>query len=91
MQNNNDYGPMVGCETAIMWVENLKDVDTNIKERVIRRMKYEFQKDIPVLPRFNKGRYGHKYDSYSCGNCGAGIDAVLYKFCPNCGYAIRKG
>ena len=84
----SDYGPMVGCDSAITWVENLKDVDNNIKERVLRRMRYEFQKDIPVRPKFHKGKYGAKYDSYTCGKCGFGINEVVYKFCPNCGYAI---
>lgn len=87
---SESYGPMVGCETAITWIENLKDVDNNIKERVVRRMRYEFAKDMPVPPKFHKGRYGKKYDYFTCGNCGAGIDQVLNNFCPNCGFAISK-
>ncbi len=84
---NADFGPMVGCETAITWVENLKGVDNNIKERVIRRMKYEFVKDIPVAPKFHKGKYGKKYDYMTCGQCGFGL-SVINKYCPNCGYAV---
>ena len=44
-------------------------------------------KDVPVEPKFNKGKYGSKYDSYSCGRCGFGI-RTEYKFCPNCGQRI---
>ena len=87
---NNDYGAMVGCETALIWVENLNGVDKKIQERVLRRMRYEFEKDIPVKPRFNKGKYGAKYDTWSCGNCGSGIGEAWHEFCPKCGYRIGK-
>lgn len=38
-------------------------------------------------PKFHKGLYGTKYDSYTCGNCGSGID-VIYDYCPKCGYKL---
>ncbi|MCR5720025.1 MAG: hypothetical protein K6F84_05620 [Lachnospiraceae bacterium] len=82
--------PMVGCNTAITWVENLKNVDDAIRNRVLKRMIYEFSKDIPVKPKFHKGKYGHKYDHYTCGNCGHGIN-IYDKFCPNCGFRIEAG
>ena len=85
-----EYGVMVGCSTAITWVENLKDVDENIKMRVLSRMHYEFDKDIPVPPKFHKGKYGKKYDYYTCGHCGNGISFEVDHFCSNCGFAIDK-
>ena len=85
-----ETGPMVGCEAAITWVENLKDVDTNIRERVLRRMRYEFEKDIPVKPKFHKGKYGARYDHFTCGNCGCTIAEAWHEFCPKCGYRIGK-
>ena len=87
---SENYGMMVGWETAIKWIENLKGVDTKIQDCVINRMKYEFAKDIAVKPRFNKGKYGHKYDSFSCGKCGSGINEAWYEFCPRCGFRIGK-
>ena len=86
---SKNHGPMVGCSTALTWVENLKDVDNNIKERVLSRMRYEFDKDIPVAPKYHKGKYGKKYDYLTCGQCGHGI-TVTDKFCSGCGYAIGK-
>ncbi len=85
---SEEFGPMVGCETAITWVTGLKEVDRNIQERVVRRMRYEFKKDIPVKPVFHKGKYGAKYDNFTCGKCGCGLSEAWYKFCPNCGYII---
>lgn len=87
---SESYGPMVGCRDALMWVGNLKDVNKEIQERVLRRMAYEFDKDIPVPRRYNKGKYGKKYDTYSCGNCGAGVDEAVWSYCPVCGFRICK-
>ena len=44
-------------------------------------------KDVPVEPKFYKGKYGSKYDSYACGRCGFTI-VTVYKYCPNCGQRI---
>ncbi len=86
---SKNHGPMVGCNTAITWIENLKGVDAVIQERVIARMRYEFDKDVPVKPRFHKGVCGRKNDYYTCGNCGAGISR-LDDYCSRCGFAIEK-
>lgn len=85
---SESYGMMVGCENAIKWVQNLKGVKEDNKNRVVNRMRYEFAKDIPVKPKFYKGKYGHKYDSYACGNCGSGLPEAWWQFCPNCGFRI---
>jgi len=86
---NKSYGPCVGCNTALMWVKNLTNVDERIKERVLHRMMYEFDKSIPVKPKFHPGKYGHKYDSLTCGNCGHTIK-IIDNFCSNCSFAIEK-
>ena len=83
------YGPMVGCEYAVDWVKN-NTPDCEMKDRVVARMQYEFDKDIPVPVKYHPGKYGHKYDSYACGNCGAGILEAHYKFCPSCGFALER-
>lgn len=85
-----DYGPCVGCEEALHWVENIETADTEKKERVLRRMEYEFDKDIPVKPKFHKGKYGSQYDSCTCGHCGCTIAEACWKYCPNCGFRIGR-
>ena len=87
---SKNYGVMVGCQAALTWVGNLQNVDENIKSRVLSRMQYEFDKDIEVSPKFHKGKYGTKYDTWTCGNCGAGLSEAHWKFCPNCSYKIGK-
>jgi len=87
---SKDYGMMIGCNSSITWVKNLQGVNDSIKYRVLARMAYEFDKDIPVKPKLHKGIYGSKFDHYTCGNCGATIDEAYYNFCPNCGFRIAK-
>ena len=87
---SKDYGTMVGCNTAITWVQNLTGVNDQIRQRVLSRMAYEFDKDIPIKPKFHKGIYGHQFDHYTCGHCGFGIDESVYHYCPNCGFRIAK-
>ena len=82
------YGLMVGCDTAIKWIEELPESD--MRNRVLSRMRYEFDKDNPVKPKYHKGRNGRRYDSYSCGNCGAGITEAHWTYCPNCGFRIGR-
>lgn len=40
-----------------------------------------------IKPKFHKGKYGKKYDSYSCGNCGV-TAFENEKYCFRCGYPI---
>lgn len=87
---SKNYGPMIGCSSVIAWIENLKNVDDTIKERVLARINYEFDKDIPVSPKFHKGKCGKQYDSYTCGNCGTTIKrGITSNYCDNCGFAIK--
>lgn len=81
------YGRMHGCEASLEYVRSLPESD--LREWTLKRMQYEFEKEIPVKAKFHKGIYGKKYDSWSCGHCGKGaIHEVWYKYCPNCGFAI---
>ena len=83
-----DGSRCIGCLDALKWVKALDVSDTETQERVLNRMAYEFDKDIAIKPRFNKGKYGEQYDSYSCGKCGSGGVEAWWTYCPNCGYMI---
>lgn len=87
--------PMVGPEEAVEWVQQniVPKNQEEMKQRVLKRIIYECAKGIPVKPKFIKGMYERKHDSYSCGNCGFGFQKSLlsmYKYCPNCGYAVAE-
>ena len=82
---SKSYGQMCSYDMAITWAE--QQPDSTVKPRALARMMYERDKALPVKPRFHKGRYGKKYDTYTCGNCGYGAH-VGYNFCPCCGFAI---
>ena len=81
-------GPMVGCEDALSFVSSLPESET--RDRVLRRMQYEFAREKGRRVKFRKGVHGKKYDSYTCGNCGF-VVSVVYTFCPNCGFSIDWG
>jgi len=50
------------------------------KEKAIRA-------EIGCVPKFHKGIYGSKFDSHTCGNCGASL-YVTNNYCHNCGYRV---
>lgn len=54
--------------------------DNEIKE-------YERDKAKPIKPKYHKGQYGRKYDTYTCANCGA-VVVVTYNYCPTCGRQV---
>lgn len=85
---SKDYEMMISFDEAIKWAE--RQPDSTVKECTLARMRYECDKSKPVPPKFHKGKYGHKYDNWSCGNCGAGVPEAHWKYCPNCGFAIGK-
>lgn len=87
---NYDGGTCVGCIDALQWVRNLSGVETEMRDRVWNRMAYEFDKGVPIEPKFHAGKYGHKYDNYTCGRCGFGIDPVIAQYCQNCGQKIAR-
>lgn len=79
---------MVSFDVAIQWAQSMPD--SADKQHSINRMRYERDKAVPVTPKFHKGIYGHKYDTYTCGNCGTRITEAWWRHCPNCGFAIKK-
>lgn len=83
-------GIMIGIDEAVTYLENLQPVDkTDTFQRIANRLRYVMAKDVGVKPKFHKGHYGHKFDHWTCGNCGATTkDGVGDTFCRNCGYRI---
>lgn len=82
---SKSYGMMVGFDAAIAWVEHLEcpSGEEDLRARVLARMRYERDQNIPVPVKRYKGRFV----SYDCGNCGHIVD-VNNKYCPCCGFAI---
>lgn len=83
--------PMVGEKDALDFLLNMtvRAEDEETLCRVIKRVKYRFDQCVPVKPVFHKGKYGKKYDTWTCGNCGRSLPEAVWKYCPNCGYAIK--
>lgn len=53
------------------------------------RAEKSFKAEIGAKPKFHKGKYGKKYDTYTCGNCGSTLKGgVSENYCCNCGYKI---
>lgn len=50
----------------------------------VARIKKAFNAEYGAVPRFHKGKYGKKYDSYTCGHCGSGI-GIEANYCSKCG------
>ena len=104
MLDLTDGGRCISGPAAIDFFEMLaasediiEDVKTeefcNEYEWALNRLRYEVRKSIPVPPKVIKAKYRGHDDFYSCGACGFSLkrsDLPLYKFCPNCGRAIRK-
>ena len=86
-----EIGMMCSIDDAI---EYLKDCqprakDDDISWRIINRLRYVRDKDVGKRPKFHAGRYGHKYDSWTCGNCGHTILEIGNNYCSECGYRIK--
>ena len=81
---SKSYGMMVGFDTAIDWIER-NTPDDEMKQRVMARLQYERDQNVPVPPNRFKGRF--TFAIYSCGNCGRTVE-VQDKYCPGCGFVI---
>lgn len=82
-------GMMCGIDQAIEWLQTKTMKIEDMPDRIINRLKYIKAKEDGVKPIFHKGVYGKKFDTWTCGNCGATTrDGVGDNFCRNCGYAI---
>ena len=85
----SNYGMMCGIDDAIEWLQTKTFKADDMAHRTIERLKYVRDKDVGVKPRFHKGHFGKKYDTWTCGHCGAPTkDGVGDTFCRNCGYRI---
>ena len=83
---SKSYGLRVSFEDAVAWVQ-LLDVPKeceDTKQRVLHRLCYERDQNVPVPYKCRKGR---TFDEYTCGNCGRSVD-VIDKYCGGCGFAI---
>lgn len=83
-------GRCVGAEEALeifraRMPENRKEAERY--ECALNRYIYLAERLQSVKPKFHKGMYGKKYDSYTCGECGHTL-SVGYRFCPDCGREI---
>jgi ribosomal protein L40E len=80
---------MVGIDEAVEWLEAKTFKADDMPNRIINRLRYVQAKDEGVKPKFHKGMYGKKFDSWTCGNCGAAtLDGVGDNYCRKCGYKI---
>ncbi len=76
---------MCGVDDAIAY---LRGLDDDRARDTAARLTYIRDKETGVKPKFHKGRYGHKYDYYTCGHCGSTFPHGAERFCSNCGYAV---
>ena len=87
-----EIGIMCGIDQAIEYLEGCSPrmKGDDMPQRIIHRLQYVQAKDEGVKPKFRKGIYGHKYDNWTCGNCGAQTwDGVGDEYCRKCGYRIK--
>lgn len=54
------------------------------------RIEKMFRAEMGKKPKFHAGKHGHKYDNYTCGNCGKTLKYdVGENYCWNCGYRVN--
>lgn len=84
---------------AIEFFEMLPDsIDDDLKteefcdeyEDALNRLRCEVAKSVPIQPRVTKAYAKRHKDFINCGACGFSLDLTNYKYCPNCGRAIRR-
>ena len=54
----------------------------------LNTVRYAVARNIPVAPRFSKGRNGPTYDAYYCQRSGSQVGPVGSKYCWNCGQRL---
>ena len=97
---SKSFGAMVSGEDALNLLDQIshmivlkeKKEEKEITESFIRmrnRFAYHIDQAAPVELKYHKGKYGSKYDSWTCRNCGCGIThGVVQNFCWNCGHRL---
>ena len=75
--------PTLQYVTIEEYMESIADNDKLSKPRAEKA----FHAENGKKPKLHKGKYGEKYDSWTCGNCGAElVYSVCENYCHNCGY-----
>lgn len=92
------FGPMVSEDEAMGLLNQIcGEIDIHKKENgfgeKLGRMKnlfaYLADQAKPVSLKYHKGKYGRKYDYWTCRNCGCEIThGVVQNFCWNCGHRL---
>lgn len=68
------------------WVKQLEEKQAELS---LPRARKSFLAEKGKKPKFHKGKYGSKYDSWTCGNCGSTLhNGVCNNYCSNCGYKV---
>ena len=81
------YWRMVSFSDAVAWVERMDvpEGESDMKQWVLNRLRYERDQNVPVKPRIHKGR---TFDEWYCGNCGNIFVNGAGDYCKKCGFAI---
>ena len=85
-------GPIYNPRVALGLFDRLAagEADLLKDEKLIRTVRRALVARYPAEPKFQPGKYGVKYDRYTCRNCGFGVNEPFYNVCPNCGQALTS-
>ena len=97
-QVKKSFGTMMGGDDALKLLDQIYAKINPLKEekgflesfpRMRNRFAYHIDQAKPVKLKYHKGKYGSKYDSWTCQNCGCTIThGVIQNFCWNCGHRL---
>lgn len=92
-----DFGTMIGGKDALNALDRFeamidftheKDLH-ELFDRMRNRFVYQIFQAEPLKPRFYKGKFGEKYDRYTCSGCGCELTHdVGQNYCWNCGHKV---
>ena len=57
-------------------------------ERMLNRVRHEVIKSFPVAPKVTESTSRRNSNFYNCGQCGFGLRADIYDYCPKCSRKI---
>ena len=67
----------------------LKTIEENKMELSVPRAERAFRAEFGMKPKYHKGKYGKKYDTWTCRQCGSElVHGVCENYCHNCGYRV---
>lgn len=82
-------GAAMSGPDAIEYMEGLTKFITDemlpTHEQALNAFRHAVARDIPVEPKYHPGRVSRRYDSYTCGNCGAILSEAFMEYCSKCG------